>query len=114
MLKKFKLPEKVVYHIRVDAFSATGCWSKLTKLSNEKKSPIGYKPFALACIKYNQPKAEVERYVDRIESKEDKFDLYIDLELWSKAVDAAYRLKDPMRLQEVYQLHAAILSPFTP
>jgi len=51
--------------------------------------------------RYNQSKADVERYVDRIDSKEEKYDLYVDLEIWTKAVDTAYRLKDPMRLQEV-------------
>lgn len=104
IIKKFKISEKVVTHIRVDVLAEMGEWVTLHRYANDKKPLIGYKPFALACIKHGQPKTETEKYIDKIESKEEKFELYIDLEMWGKATDAAYKLKDPMRLQEVARL----------
>lgn len=104
VIKKFKISEKIVCHIRVDVLADMGQWTTLHRYANDKKPPIGYKAFALACIKHGQPKAETERYVDKIDSKEERFDLYIDLELWGKAADVAFKLKDPLRLQEVARL----------
>ncbi|CAE7578096.1 VCL1 [Symbiodinium microadriaticum] len=51
IIKKFKVSEKMVWSLKVDCFSKTGQWELLSKLATEKKSPIGYKPFALACKK---------------------------------------------------------------
>ena len=50
--KKFKVSEKSLWHIKVQCYCRTNSWANLTRLANEKKSPSGYKPFALACIKY--------------------------------------------------------------
>ena len=36
----------------------------IAKLANEKKSPVGYKLFARACIKYGKPNIEVEKYTE--------------------------------------------------
>ena len=104
IIKKFKISDKIVWHFRVDILAEMGEWATMKRYATEKKPLIGFKPFAVACIKYNQPIAEIEFYIDRIDSKEEKFDLYIDLEMWDKAVDASYRLKDPIRLQEVGRL----------
>lgn len=51
IIKKFKVSEKMVWSLKVDCFSKTGQWEMLSKLAAEKKSPIGYKPFAMACKK---------------------------------------------------------------
>ena len=51
IVKKFKVPEKAFWHIKVQCFSRSGQWANLSRLAAEKKSPIGYKPFALACMK---------------------------------------------------------------
>ena len=104
IIKKFKISDKIVWHFRVDILAEMGEWATMKRYATEKKPLIGFKPFAVACIKYNQPIAEIEFYIDRIDSKEEKFDLYIDLEMWDKAVDVSYRLKDPIRLQEVGRL----------
>ena len=53
-MKKFKLSEKHLWRIKVQGLSRLGAYTQLNKLSDEKKSPIGYKPFATACIKYVQ------------------------------------------------------------
>jgi vacuolar protein sorting-associated protein 16 len=51
IIKKFKVSEKMVWSLRVKCYSTTGMWDQLSKLAAEKKSPIGYKPFAVACKK---------------------------------------------------------------
>jgi len=104
LVKKFKVSEKTLWHIKVQCFSRTGSWSNLAKLAAEKKSPIGYKPFALACMKHNQPTSETEKYVDKITSFEDRYELYVELSLWRKATEAASRLRDTARLTHVLRV----------
>eukprot|EP01041_Mallomonas_annulata_P005078 gene5078-10164_t len=101
IVKKFRVVEKSVYMVKVECFSRAGQWDLLSKLAVEKKSPIGYKPFAMACVKYGQPQSEVEKYGDKIVSSEERYDLYCDLGYWRKAVEIATRLKDQARLQEI-------------
>lgn len=48
--KKFKVSDKVLWHIKIQCYSKTSQWNLLGKLANEKKSPIGYKLFAKVCI----------------------------------------------------------------
>ena len=52
IIKKFQVSNKMVYFLKVQCFSRSGQWEQLYKLANERKSPIGYKPFAAACVKY--------------------------------------------------------------
>jgi hypothetical protein len=51
---------------RTQVFARSGQWGELTRLANEKRSPIGYKPFALACLQYRQPGSELEKYIEKI------------------------------------------------
>lgn len=51
LVKKFKVSEKALWHTRLQCYCRTGSWTLLNKLASEKKSPIGYRPFATACIK---------------------------------------------------------------
>lgn len=51
LAKKFKVSEKVVWHLKIACMCRMSAWPMLAKLASEKKSPVGYKPFANACIK---------------------------------------------------------------
>lgn len=51
IIKKFQVSTKMVYSLKVQCFSRSGQWEQLSKLANERKSPIGYKAFAAACVK---------------------------------------------------------------
>lgn len=51
ILKKFKISEKMIYYLKINSYASNNDWNMLFKLSNEKKSPIGYRPFAIACLK---------------------------------------------------------------
>lgn len=100
-LKKFKVSEKSLFYLKIDCFADGHDWSSLYKLATEKKSPIGYRPFAIACLKYGASDAETERYIDKITVPEDKFEFYVKVKSYPKAVDVANKLRDPYRLQEV-------------
>jgi hypothetical protein len=41
----------MIYHLRIKCYANKRDWSSLFKLANDKKSPIGYKAFAIAAIK---------------------------------------------------------------
>lgn len=48
------------------ALASVGNWEALRKFGAEKKSPIGYKPFALACMRHKSSLLgdDTERYID--------------------------------------------------
>jgi vacuolar protein sorting-associated protein 16 len=51
LIKQFKVSEKMVWNIRINCYGKYGQWDYFMRLANEKRSPIGYKPFAIACHK---------------------------------------------------------------
>lgn len=101
--KKFRMPEKRAWHIKVKAFADSKQWSNLRLLADSKKSPIGYKPFARAVIKGKQNVSEIMRYINRV-TPEEKYDLLCEAELWKEALEEATKLKDPRRILNVKSL----------
>jgi hypothetical protein len=101
LAKKFKVSDKHLWYIRIHCYSSTGHWGHLSKLAAEKKSPVGYKPFAKACMKYGQPNSETEIYIEKITEQEDKFDMLCEVESWRAAVEVARQLRDGDRLKAV-------------
>jgi hypothetical protein len=100
--KKFRIPEKMLWHIKVKAFSETNQWKNLLLLANSRtKSPIGYKPFARAAIKGRQPPKDILRYIERITDPEERFSLYGEAVMWKRALDEAVKMKDGMRIIDV-------------
>jgi hypothetical protein len=51
--------------------------------------------------RYRAADQEIERYIEKITVPEDKYELYLEIKAYSKAVDIAVKLRDPYRLQEV-------------
>ena len=100
--KKFRIPEKMMWHTKVKAFSQTDQWDNLRLLANSRtKSPIGYKPFARAAIKGRRPIVEILRYIDRITVPEERFSLYGEGSLWKRALEEAVKMKDARRIIDV-------------
>ena len=97
--RKFKLSEKQLYYLRIGCFSEHGEWAKLGALADMKKSPVGYKPFALVAIKKKQPPSEIERYVDMMNNLDEKLQLLLDQNLYRKAAEVASKLRDSYSLQ---------------
>ena len=101
-MKKFKVPEKAFWHIKIATYGRLSAWAHLSRLATEKKSPVGYAPFARVSIKHKQPGSDIERYIDKIGSLEEKFDLFVDMKDWRKAADCARTLRDGERLAAIY------------
>lgn len=105
LAKTFRVPDKRLWNIKVRTFAETSQWSQLRILADSKtKSPIGFKPFAMAAIQHKQPLAEIMRYVDRVTVPEDRFDLFCEGKLWKRALDEARKLRDQSRVMHIYSL----------
>ncbi len=102
IVKKFKVSERALWHIKIATYGRMSAWAHLSRLANERKSPVGYAPFARVSIKYNQSSSDIERYIDKIGSLEEKFDLFVDMKDWRKAADSARTLRDGERLTAIY------------
>lgn len=60
--------------------------------------------FIVVLYRYKQPTHEVEKYIEKVSSVEDKFDLYLEVQLWRKAAEVAYKMKDSQRLEAVARM----------
>lgn len=65
-------------------------------------------------LRYKRPLPEIEKHIDKITALEDRFDLYVQVELWRKAVDVATKLRDPNRLIEVKVLTETVIATLAP
>lgn len=102
LAKKFRVPDRRFWHVKVKAFADSGQWTNLRALADSKaKPPIGYKPFARAAIKGDQGVAEITRYIDRVTVPEERYDLFCEAKLWKRAIDEAVKLKDLRRIANV-------------
>jgi vacuolar protein sorting-associated protein 16 len=102
--KKFRMPEKRSWHIKIKAFADSNQWSNLRLLADSKKSPVGYKPFARAVIKGKQSVSEIIRYIDRVTFPEERYDLLCEAEQWKAALEEAAKMKDQRRILNVKSL----------
>jgi vacuolar protein sorting-associated protein 16 len=103
--KKYRVPEKRMWYIKVKAFAESEQWSNLRILAESRtKSPIGFKPFARAALNGKQPVTEVMRYIDKITVPEEKYDLLCEAGQWKNALDEAFRMRDTRRILNVKSL----------
>ena len=66
LAKKYKVPEKRLWHIKVRALAESSQWPILRNLADSRaKPPIAMKHFALAAIKGQQGQVEIMHYIDR-------------------------------------------------
>ncbi|TMW61934.1 hypothetical protein Poli38472_010997 [Pythium oligandrum] len=99
--KKFKVPEKRFYRVKIQALAETQQWDALHKFSQEKKTPpCGFKAFAVACLAQGE-KQQAESYTARITAVDEKFETLIHLEMYQDALQLAIKLKDPEKLTSV-------------
>jgi hypothetical protein len=103
--KKYRVPEKRFWHIKVKAFADSGQWSNLRIMSESKaKPPIGFKPFARAAINGKQSSNEILKYIERVSVPEERYDLFCEASLWKRALEEAGKLKDARRVLNVKTL----------
>jgi len=103
LVRKFRVPDKRFYYLKIKAFVECERWDLLHRLANDRKPPIGYVPFARAMMKGSRPVEEVEGVVDRIEPTEDRYEFYITLHLFEKAARVGERVRSERMLNEVYR-----------
>jgi hypothetical protein len=104
LAKKFKVPDKRFYRIKIKALAQTKQWDALHKFSQEKKNPpCGFKAFAVACLEMGE-KSQAESYTARITAADEKFETLIHLEMYQDALQLAIKLKDPEKLTSVRNL----------
>lgn len=103
--KKFRVPEKRLWHVKVKAFAEGKEWASLRMLADSKtKSPIGFKPFARAAIKGQLGVSEIMKYIERVTIPEEKYDLFCEAALWKRALDEAMKMRDAQRITNVRSL----------
>lgn len=102
MAKKFKVPEKRLWHVKVRAFAGSGQWGNLRSLAESKsKPPISFRYFALAVIRGKQGVGEIVRYTEKVVDEEERYDLFCEAELWKRAVNEAKQMGDVRRVMHV-------------
>lgn len=100
--KKFRVPEKLLWHTKVKAFAETGQWGNLRTLADSRaKPPIGFKPFARAAIRGNQSSSEKMRYIERVSDPEERYGLFCEALMWKRALEEAFKMKDEHRIMNV-------------
>jgi hypothetical protein len=100
--KKFKVPDKRLWHTKIRAFAATDQWTNLRSLAESKtKPPIGFKYFALAVIKKEQSVVEILRYIEKVADGEERYDLFCEAKFWKRAVEEAKKMDDVNRIMHV-------------
>mmetsp|Transcript_3473 Transcript_3473/g.11407 ORF Transcript_3473/g.11407 Transcript_3473/m.11407 type:complete len:796 (-) Transcript_3473:1527-3914(-) len=98
--RRFKIPEKRYYSLKIRALAASGQIEALRSFAAEKKSPIGYRPFVDACTANGYRPSQCVPFVSRL-SLEEKFNYYMQSLLFEQAAEVAVRIKDRSRLEEV-------------
>eukprot|EP00002_Diphylleia_rotans_P004919 TRINITY_DN1382_c0_g2_i1.p1 TRINITY_DN1382_c0_g2~~TRINITY_DN1382_c0_g2_i1.p1 ORF type:complete len:828 (-),score=186.60 TRINITY_DN1382_c0_g2_i1:1462-3921(-) len=89
----FKVSDRCYWWLRVRALGELRDWDQLDKFSKEKKSPIGYEPFADVCIKA-KALPEAAPYVQKISDPLRRAQYYVEIGLYKEAADAAYQAKN--------------------
>jgi len=99
LAKKFKVSEKRLWHLKIQAFGETDQWTALWSLGDSRtKPPISFKYFALEAIKRRQPEESIMKYIDKVTENEERYELLCEGKLWKRAVDEAMKLGDKGRL----------------
>mmetsp|Transcript_9444 Transcript_9444/g.14151 ORF Transcript_9444/g.14151 Transcript_9444/m.14151 type:complete len:1132 (-) Transcript_9444:64-3459(-) len=102
LAKKFKVPEKRLWHTKIRAFSVTEQWGNMRYLAESRaKPPISFKYFASAAIKRNREVSDILWYVGKVVDGEERYDLYCEGKLWKRAFGEAKRLDDVRRVMHI-------------
>lgn len=91
------------WHTKVRALRDIKDWSNLLAFANEKKSPIGYLPFANACIKqgaYDQAAI----YIAKLTDQKEKTALLIQIRRWREAAEIALKCGEIDLINTIYRL----------
>eukprot|EP00501_MAST-03F_sp_TOSAG23-6_P000595 GSMAST32.ASY1.ANO1.616.1 assembled CDS len=89
----FAVPDKRFWKLKVKALAECEDWKMLQSFSNEKRPPIGFRPFADACLKKGNTR-EAAKYIHRVKDVTSRLELFSESGYWSEAADICVKLKD--------------------
>jgi hypothetical protein len=93
--KKFRVPEKRLWHIEVRTLAKCRAWDELAKLiANKKVPPIGFQPFIEACVE-QRAFVEAARYIQRLPDPHERMEWLCNIGYWQEAAEVAYAERDP-------------------
>jgi len=102
LAKRFKVPDKRLWHVKVRAFAASGQWGNLRTLSESRSKPaIAFKYFATAAIQGKQSVGEILRYIDKVTDSDERYDLFCEAKQWKRAVQEAKKVGDVRKVLHV-------------
>ncbi len=89
-----QVPERRYWNLVVTALGKIGDTTALEKFSQSAKvPPIGFRPFAIACIEGGKPQYAA-RYISRVKDDNQQIDLYLTIRHYKEAVETALRRRD--------------------
>lgn len=95
----FKVPNKRYAWLMVRGLSESSNWPELEKFAkSSRKSPIGWAPFARACINFGAPRESV-KYIQKVTPLSDRAVLFVEVGDLEAAAEAAAEAKDVDLLQ---------------
>lgn len=104
LIKKFKVTDRKIYHIKCRVLTQQDRFDDLFKFAQERKSPIGYYPFFKYCLKQKRKK-EAAVYVRMISGipYEKRIEMYLRCESYNDAINLASKEKDIPSLKNIYK-----------
>jgi len=97
-VRKFKISEKRMWHVKIKAFATSHQWSNLRALADSRtKPPVGFMHFALAAVHGKQGVGEILHYVEKMTNGDERYDVFCEAALWKWALDEARKLEDSRR-----------------
>lgn len=105
-----KMSDAAFWYTKLRALAKARDWVGLAKFADERRSPIGYKPFVEACME-EHANVEAKKYVARISDYAEKVDMYVAVGAIPEAAELALKQRDLDKLNqlgEMAKLPAAI------
>jgi hypothetical protein len=101
LCKEFKISEARFWWVKMLALAEKGRWDLLRAFADSKKtSPIGFAPFAEACVQFGNVR-EAKAYVSKIPEVHIQAPIFVRMELYREAAECAHQLKDPNALLQI-------------
>eukprot|EP00005_Dracoamoeba_jomungandri_P004307 CAMPEP_0174258998 /NCGR_PEP_ID=MMETSP0439-20130205/7888_1 /TAXON_ID=0 /ORGANISM="Stereomyxa ramosa, Strain Chinc5" /LENGTH=793 /DNA_ID=CAMNT_0015342709 /DNA_START=252 /DNA_END=2633 /DNA_ORIENTATION=+ len=97
---EFKVPDKRYWWIMIKALAQKLEWDQLEAFAKDKKSPIGYRPFADVCIEQHFPR-KAAFYIAKISDPYEQAEMYMAIQMWRDAAEVAFNLKNTEMLMSI-------------
>lgn len=98
----FKVSDARYWLIQIKALAEMGDWSSLYTFARDKKSPVGMRPFAEACLEKANAD-EAAKYIAMFTDAEERLDWFIKIKHWQEAATLAAKARDGERLVAIRQ-----------